>query len=149
MKSIIARDPASFDIEFCDAFGQIAKAEELDVYVEPRPNPILGMDEKPIPKDVRWAVVDPKLKQPLIVRASAELDSERIGELNPGQMVGIVEEVDLDDGTGRARVLFSPMLFASAAAANASRRVPHAQVREHSRRRARAQTRRWPRRASL
>lgn len=34
LTSAVSREPASFEVEFVDAFGQVCYAEELDVYVE-------------------------------------------------------------------------------------------------------------------
>ena len=34
LKTCVSREPASFEVEFVDAFGQVCYAEELDVYVE-------------------------------------------------------------------------------------------------------------------
>ena len=37
LTSALSREPASFEIEFVDAFGRVCYAEELDVYAEPEP----------------------------------------------------------------------------------------------------------------
>lgn len=109
LKTITARQASSFDIEFADAFGQIAQAEELDVFVEPRPLPTLPEDTPPLPmENLIWAVVEPKLPKPLIVRENPDLDSGRVGEIGPGAMVGVLETQDLPDGSRRARVMYRP-----------------------------------------
>ena len=109
LRSIVARTSSCFDVEFADAFGQIAHAEELDVYVEPRPIPHnLGEDETlPAAEEIVWAIVHPTSKS-LVVRTSIELDSERIAEISPGSMVGVLAQEDMSDGTRRARIMFRP-----------------------------------------
>ena len=102
LSSVVARTPSSFEIEFVDAFGQISQAEELDVFVEPRPT--LAEFNPFVPTEgIIWAVVAPNLSKPLIVRSSADLASAKVAELAPGSMVGIIEKQN-----GRAQVFFRP-----------------------------------------
>ena len=69
LKTVIARQPSTFEIEFVDAFGQVAHAEELDVFVEPRPQPTIGEGEEPLPTEgIIWAVAAPNLPKPLIAK---------------------------------------------------------------------------------
>lgn len=108
LKSIVARTPASFDVEFSDAFGQVSHAEDLDVYVEPRPIPHNLTEGETLPTEgIIWAIVHPDSNK-LLVRAAMELDSEKIAELAPGSMVGVLATNDMPDGTRRARIMFRP-----------------------------------------
>ena len=110
LRSIVARAPQTFDVEFVDAFGSVAHAEELDVYVEPRPVPTLPDGAPPLPTEgIIWAVVAPNLPKPLVVRATEDLASDHVGEIGPGAMVGVLETKDLNDGSRRARVMFKPL----------------------------------------
>ena len=109
LKSIVARTPSAFDVEFSDAFGQVAHSEELDVYVEPRPIPHnLGEEEKLPAEGIIWAIVHPSNSKPLVVRSAIDMDSEKIAEISPGAMVGVLETNDMADGTRRARIMFRP-----------------------------------------
>ena len=104
LKRVVARAPSSFEVEFSDAFGKVAHAEELDVYVEPRPVPA-NIDEALPPDVLVWAiVVAPK---PLLVRETSALDSQRVGEVPAGALVGVVETLEMEDSTRRARILFN------------------------------------------
>lgn len=104
LKHVVARHPSAFDIEFCDAFGQVAHAEELDIYVEARPVPTVSEGVELPPVLVWCIVVAPK---PLVVREGSAIDSQRIGEVPSGAMVGVVETLDVGDGTRRARIIFN------------------------------------------
>jgi hypothetical protein len=104
LKKIIARASSTFTVEFCDAFSQITNAEELDVYVEPRPEPKVVDDTKMAAVLVWAVVVAPK---PLYVRETQDLESKRIGEVAPGTLVGVVETLDAGDGSRRARIIFN------------------------------------------
>ena len=105
LKKVVARQSSSFDLDFADAFGQIAHAEDLDVYVEPRPAPKVVDGGSALPNVLCWAVV--VAPKPLYVRETSDLNSTRIGEVMPGAMVGVVESVDVGDGTRRARIIFN------------------------------------------
>lgn len=104
LKKIVARNSHVFDVDFCDAFAQVAHAEDLDVYVEPRPAPE-NADSTKLPDVLVWAVV--VAPKPLYVRESKELNSKRIGEVAPGTLVGVVETLDVGNGARRARIIFN------------------------------------------
>ena len=106
----VASQPSTFEIEFADAFRQVAHAEEVDVYVErrPMPKPPENPEAEPLPTEgIIWAVVAANAQQ-LIVRETIELGSERVGQIGPGQMVGVLETQDLPDGYRRAKIMFCP-----------------------------------------
>ena len=116
LKNIVARNVSTFEVEFCDAFSQVAHAEELDVYVEPRPDPTIEDDNISLWKVLVWAVVvSPKS---LYVRETRDLSSKRVTELGPGTLVGVVETVDVGNGSRRARIIFNRGASRAGATAN-------------------------------
>ena len=165
-----AREVASFEVQFVDALGQIARAEELDVWVEaatltpnddaPIAAPIAapasdsfkksssfkkppsldrdseGAEAPPATADLPDTLADDdqtcrnslstaamtnrqlmttdalartgsKVEvgaKPLIMRATSSLDSPLVTVLRPGQLIRVVEEMELGDGKLRAKV---------------------------------------------
>ena len=125
LKSAIARDPQSFDVQFKDRLGFTTYAVELDVYLERMPigSPRPGSHRDGSPpatrappgydspdedcmtpfvrrRNVRYSVKD----VPLVIRASSELDSAQIGTLHPDQMFTVIEEIG---GHGRVRAMIA------------------------------------------
>ena len=112
----VARAPQTFEVHFQDALGDVAYAEDLDVYVEPLLQVEAGSSEhqrdgsNPEAPNVRlqpysfWhskVEIGPK---PLIVRASVDLNSEQIGQLQPGQLVRVLDECNIESDGLRALV---------------------------------------------
>lgn len=48
LTNAVSREPASFEVEYVDAFGQVCYAEELDVYLELVYSPRYGSVNKPV-----------------------------------------------------------------------------------------------------
>lgn len=106
---------------FRDALDNVAVAEELDVYVvrvENESRAVPSGDADTNVQDGSFGLQQPSASvppsfvrtrveigaKPLIVRTSRELNSAQIGQLNPGQLVSVLDEVIMVDGTVRALV---------------------------------------------
>ena len=131
LTSVIARTASNFEVHFRDLRGEIAVAEELDVYVEvaaKRPHAAATSDQAPHDaaeeQHDKKPVVDESSPstgtvtsvesyvgvrvevgaKPLVLRKGFETSSENAGQLRPGQCVTVVEERTNTAGDLRARV---------------------------------------------
>ena len=105
LSEAVARVPQSFEVQFKDALGHVAHAEDLDVYVE-ADDPV---EADPVPL-IEWFRCNGDLemvitsKVPLIVRAAPELDSSKVGSLRPGRRIYLHEVQEINPG-GDVRAL--------------------------------------------
>ena len=150
-----AREIATFEVEFIDALNAVARAEELDVWVEkvasgdapPPPRATIAESDgadgaagdgsaSPAPAEQPTPLAEPSTPalatgaterltnrqlmtadalartggrvevgaKPLIVRRLSALDSEIVAMLRPGQLVTVIEELELGDGKLRAKI---------------------------------------------